>query len=191
MNLADPEFQNAILRHCQTYGFNLLCLDNLSTLASGIDENKSIDWEILQPWLLRLRRRLITVLFIHHAGRNNQMRGSSKREDPASWVLRLEDPKDIGERAGAHFISRFTKWRSKKQPKTYEWKYEPKLNGEVLVNVKEASDGDADEAEAGGVSGADVEGGRRRGAKCEGAGECVEGFGGGGEGVASVGSGES
>jgi putative DNA primase/helicase len=139
MNLANPDFQNGILEHCQTKNFGLLCLDNLSTLASGIDENKSIDWEIIQPWLLRVRRSLITVLFIHHAGRNNQMRGSSKREDPASWVLRLDSPIDINECAGAHFISRFTKWRSEKQPKTYEWIYEPNANGEVIVEVKDAS----------------------------------------------------
>ncbi len=139
MNLADPEFQNAVLAYCKTNGIGLLCLDNLSTLASGVDENKSIDWEILQPWLLRLKRSLVTVLFIHHAGRNNEMRGSSKREDPASWVLRLDPPTDINEGAGAHFISRFTKWRSKKKPETYEWTYEPSVNGEVLVNFKVAS----------------------------------------------------
>jgi hypothetical protein len=139
MNLASRDFQNGILTYCQTNGIGLLCLDNLSTLASGVDENKAIDWEIIQPWLLRLRRAGITVIFIHHAGRNNEMRGSSKREDPASWVLRLDDPRDIDERAGAHFISRFTKWRSKKQPKTYELKYDSVANGEVLVEVKEAS----------------------------------------------------
>jgi hypothetical protein len=139
MNLANSELQAGILSYCQTSGIGLLCLDNLSTLTSGVDENKSIDWEIIQPWLLRVRRSLITVIFIHHAGRNNEMRGSSKREDPASWVIRLDNPKDIDERAGAHFISRFTKWRCQKQPKTYEWKYEPSLNGEVCVEVKEAS----------------------------------------------------
>jgi hypothetical protein len=139
MNLANRDFQNAVLEYCLSQNIGLLALDNLSTLASGIDENKSIDWEIIQPWLLRLRRALVTVLFIHHAGRNKEMRGSSKREDPASWVLRLDQPIDIDENAGAHFITRFTKWRSKKQPKTYEWIYEPTLDGEILVHVKEAS----------------------------------------------------
>jgi hypothetical protein len=57
----------------------------------------------------------------------------------APAVLRLDDPKDVDERAGAHFISRFTKWRCQKQPKTYEWKYKPILNNEVCVEVKEAS----------------------------------------------------
>ena len=139
MNLANIELQNAILAYCLSGRFNLLCLDNLSTLVSGVDENKSIDWEVIQPWLLRIRRLPVTVLFIHHAGRNNEMRGSSKREDPASWVLRLNEPPDPGSKEGAHFITQFTKWRSKKQPKTYEWLYEPGSRGEVLVQVKEAS----------------------------------------------------
>lgn len=140
MNLADPEFQEATITMCRVKGFEMLCMDNLSTLASGIDENKTIDWELIQPWLLRLRRERVTVIFIHHAGRNNEMRGVSKREDPASWILRLDEPNDASDQKGAHFISRFTKWRNAmRQPRTYEWIYSPGENGETLVEVKEAS----------------------------------------------------
>jgi hypothetical protein len=140
MNLADPEFQEATLATCKAKGFQMLCMDNLSTLASGIDENKAIDWELIQPWLLRLRRERITVIFIHHAGRNNEMRGVSKREDPASWILRLDEPNDASDQKGAHFISRFTKWRNAiRQPRTYEWIYAPGENGETLVEVREAA----------------------------------------------------
>ena len=138
MNLANRDFQNGIIEYCTAGGFRLLCLDNLSCLASGIDENTAIDWEKVQPWLLKLRRLGITVIFVHHAGRNHEMRGSSKREDPASWIMRLDAPSDLREDAGAHFLTRFTKWRCAKQPPTYEWIYTP--NGdEVCVEVKEAS----------------------------------------------------
>jgi hypothetical protein len=140
MNLADIGFQRTLITLCEKQNFQLLFLDNLSTLASGIDENKTIDWEIIQPWLLKLRRANVTVIFIHHAGRNNQMRGASKREDPASWVLRLDAPNDADEHAGAHFISRFTKWRgAKRQPKAYEWTYSPELNGEVFIDIKDSA----------------------------------------------------
>jgi hypothetical protein len=140
MNLANLDFQKSILAFCQLQAFKVLILDNLSTLASGIDENKNMDWEIIQPWLLQLRRAHVTVIFIHHGGRNNEMRGGSKREDPSFWVLRLDLPNDAEPKEGAHFISRFTKWRNAtKQPKTYEWLYKPEMNGEVLVEVKEAS----------------------------------------------------
>ena len=139
MNLANLEFQNATLLFCIQNDFKVLFLDNLSCLASGVDENTAIDWEKILPWLLRLRRAHITVIFIHHAGRNNQMRGSSKREDPAFWVLRLDPPNDPEDKPGAHFISHFTKWRSSLKPKTYQWDYSPTLNGQITLQFKEVS----------------------------------------------------
>ena len=142
MNLADADFQKAILDLCISEGFKILFLDNLSCLASGVDENKSMDWEILLPWLLRLLRAHITVIFIAHAGRNNQMRGHSKREDPAFWIMRLDAPLDVIEGVmGAHFITRFTKWRSVQKPATYQWSYKPVgNNGEDLcVEFKTAN----------------------------------------------------
>src|SRR5262249_24478971 len=71
MNLADYAFQHAVLNVCLKRNFNVLICDNLSTLSSGIDENKSLDWELIQNWLLELRRNNITVIIVHHAGRNN------------------------------------------------------------------------------------------------------------------------
>jgi hypothetical protein len=140
MNLANRDFQRAVLEFCRSEGFIALFLDNLSTLVAGVDENRTMDWEIIQPWLLQLRRSHITVFFIHHAGRNNEMRGSSKREDPSFWVIRLDAPNDAEPKDGANFTSRFTKWRNAtKQPKSYEWLYKPTINGEALIEVKEAS----------------------------------------------------
>jgi hypothetical protein len=142
MNLANIDFQQAVLNLCLLHLFEVLFLDNLSCLASGVDENKAMDWELLQPWLLELRRHHITVIFVAHGGRNNEMRGHSKREDPAFWILRLDAPLDVNEgRLGAHFIARFTKWRSMKKPETYEFKYEPigPNNEEICVQCKPAA----------------------------------------------------
>jgi len=120
-----------------------LFLDNLSCLASGVDENKAIDWELLLPWLLQLRRAHVTVIFIAHAGRNNQMRGHSKREDPAFWIIRLDAPLDMPEgTVGAQFITRFTKWRSAvKKPPSYQRNYTPAGNNneDVCVEFKTAN----------------------------------------------------
>jgi hypothetical protein len=142
MNLADSGFQAEVLKLCRERGFKVLFLDNLSCLASGIDENKAMDWEIILPWLLQLRREHITVVFIAHAGRNNQLRGHSKREDPAFWIIRLDPPLDATDgQAGAHFITRFTKWRSAQKPGTYQWDYTPAgCNGEdISVEFKVAA----------------------------------------------------
>jgi hypothetical protein len=140
INLADPEFQQAVLDWCKETEQEVVFLDNLSTLASGIDENKGMEWESITPFLMKLRRAHITVIFIHHAGRNGQMRGHSKREDPSAWILRLDMPKDsLDENEGAHFISRFTKWRNAtKCPSALEWMFRPKDSG-IEITVDDAS----------------------------------------------------
>jgi hypothetical protein len=142
MNLADPDFQKSVLELCKAEKFKVLFLDNLSCLASGVDENNPMDWELLLPWLLQLRRAHITVIFIAHAGRNNQLRGHSKREDPAFWILRLDAPLEVNEgRLGAYFITRFTKWRSLQKPLTYKWSYKPvgPNDEDLLVEFSTAS----------------------------------------------------
>ena len=138
MNLADREFQKGVISFCQKQAFKVLFLDNLSTLTSGIDENIAIDWERIQSWLLELRRLHITVIFIHHAGRNNQMRGHSKREDPCSWLIRLDATNDASHHKGARFFVRFTKWRgANEMPRTYLWSYTP-VGYDICVEFKEA-----------------------------------------------------
>jgi len=138
MNLADPLLQEAILHLCIETGKKVLFLDNLSTLVAGAQENDGKDWEILQPWLLRLRRQKITVVFIHHAGRNNMMRGHSKREDTCFWIIRLDKKASVNDELGAVFLSTFTKWRnSKREPSTYEWHYQP-AGDKTEVTYKQA-----------------------------------------------------
>lgn len=140
MNLADFNFQAGTLQFCLEEGFNVIFFDNLSTLSTGVDENKSLDWELIGHWLLTLRRNHITAIVVHHAGRNNQMRGSSKREDPAFWIIRLDED-CTHQPFGASFISRFTKWRnSSSVPPPYRWNFEPIEDGrDILITFKAAS----------------------------------------------------
>lgn len=141
MNLANKDFQESLLAYCIKSEVKVVVLDNLSTLTSGVDENDGLQWEEIQPFLMRLRRNLITVIFIHHAGRNNEMRGHSKREDPSAWIIRLDLPSDaLEESEGAHFFSRFTKWRNaSKQPGALEWMFRPDGKGGVDIKVDAAS----------------------------------------------------
>lgn len=108
LNIAEPLHQKAITSWLMETGRDFLILDNLSCLASGADENKALSYEPISGWLLELRRRKITVLFVHHAGRQGFMRGSSKREDAASWIIELRDAKEEGQ-AGARFVTHFAK----------------------------------------------------------------------------------
>ena len=51
-------------------GVDMLVLDNIATLCRTGKENESQSWQVMQTWLLDLRRRGITVLLIHHAGKS-------------------------------------------------------------------------------------------------------------------------
>ena len=78
LNLTNPTVQAALLEKCQKEKMEILILDNLSCLFTGIKENDANAWELVLPWLLNLRRNRIAVAFIAHAGRNGFMRGTSR-----------------------------------------------------------------------------------------------------------------
>jgi hypothetical protein len=113
LNLTKPIVQAALLDQCQRDKIEVLILDNLSCLFTGIKENDADAWEQVLPWLLDLRRNRIAVVFIAHAGRNGFMRGTSRREDAAFWIIQLGEAKDEGEiQNGAKFVARFVKNRN-------------------------------------------------------------------------------
>jgi hypothetical protein len=142
LNITEPAVQAAILSRCIRDNIRLVVLDNLSTLASGIKENDSFEWERLHNWLLQFRRHKIAVILIHHAGRSGEIRGTSKREDAAFWVIALDDAKkQADDKRGARFISRFTKPSRNTQDEVlpFEWHVvtDP-VTGEVSVACKAA-----------------------------------------------------
>jgi putative DNA primase/helicase len=90
----------------------LLILDNVSTLCRGGKENEGESWEPVQEWVLFLRRRGISSLIDHHAGKNGAQRGTSKREDVLDTVLTLKHPTDYTPEQGARFEVHFEKARN-------------------------------------------------------------------------------
>ena len=113
LNLTNPSLQTAILEKCLHQQMKVLILDNLSCLFAGMKENDADAWEQVLPWLLELRRNRIAVIFIAHAGRNGFMRGTSRREDAAFWIINLSEAKDASEvQTGAAFVARFVKNRN-------------------------------------------------------------------------------
>lgn len=137
LNLTKPIVQAALSEKCRQDGIEVLILDNLSCLFSGMKENDADAWEQVLPWLLELRRNRIAVVFIAHAGRNGFMRGTSRREDAAFWIIQLAEAKDAGEiQNGAKFVARFVKNRNATEGDCppLEWSFQlPK--GEVRARV--------------------------------------------------------
>jgi hypothetical protein len=139
LNLADHITQQALLLLCLERDAHLLIIDNLSCLFSGMLENDSEEWEKVLPWLLELRRMGVTVIIVHHASRAGTMRGSSKREDCAAWIIKVEAVlgHDQNEE-GAHFSTSFTKQRTGHRPELQrDWVFKTNGDGEAEISSQE------------------------------------------------------
>jgi hypothetical protein len=140
LNIANPEVQRAITERCVRDQVGVVIFDNLSSLATGMSENDAASWELVSNWLLQFRRQKIAVIVIHHTGRSGKPRGTSKREDAASWIIALEDARqNTDDLHGARFISRFTK-PSRNTPEEIppsEWHVvTDNVTGEISVECK-------------------------------------------------------
>jgi AAA domain/MarR family len=89
----------------------LIIVDNLSCLCRSGRENEAESWLSIGEWAMRMRSLGKCVIFIHHAGKNNLQRGTSKREDILDVVLELKRPVDYQADQGARFTVNFTKAR--------------------------------------------------------------------------------
>jgi DNA-binding CsgD family transcriptional regulator len=101
----------AAINQLITEDIALIVLDNLSTLVRSGRENEAESWLPIQNWALQLRAQHKSVLFIHHAGRNGQARGTSRREDVLDTIISLQHPENYQARMGACFVVEFMKAR--------------------------------------------------------------------------------
>ena len=141
MNLTDERVQQVVTALCEKRRVKLLILDNLSCLFAGLPENEADPWERVLIWLLDLRRRRIAVLIVHHASRSGTMRGTSKREDSAFWIIRVDEVKDRDcDEPGAHFETTFTKQRnSERREWTRDWTFRTEADGQITIGCEEIS----------------------------------------------------
>jgi predicted ATP-dependent serine protease len=111
--LTQERWREAVVRTLDAHPeIKVLILDNVSTLFSGLPEDKKNAWEMVNAWLISLRHRKLAVVMIHHAGKTGQQRGTSAREDVLDVVISLELPADHDPEQGCKFDLRFTKNRS-------------------------------------------------------------------------------
>ena len=89
----------------------VIVIDNLSAWCRTGKENESESWTPVSNWLLTLRRRGIAVLLVHHAGKNGEQRGNSKKEDLLDIVIKLKRAGDYDPKTGAAFTWAIDKGR--------------------------------------------------------------------------------
>jgi KaiC/GvpD/RAD55 family RecA-like ATPase len=139
LNINDEADQQRILEAVEdmsTEGVrpSLIILDNLSSLAAGLDENDNSALDKVLRFLRQLRHDGITVLLVHHANKTGDQRGASRREDllDTSVKLGLPDKNQSAQHDGGHFVMEFTKTRGRApKPSRLEIKLVPRLGGLV------------------------------------------------------------
>jgi hypothetical protein len=109
-NLYQPEGRDAL--NAALGEARVVIVDNLSCLVRGGKENEGESWQPVAEWALRMRSSGRSVVFIHHAGKGGQQRGTSKREDLLDTVIALRRPADYEPDQGARFEVHFEKARA-------------------------------------------------------------------------------
>jgi hypothetical protein len=92
-------------------GVKVFVIDNIASLAGGIDENSKRDWDPINQWLIDLRFSGITSILLHHVNKDGAQRGTSAREDNIDMSIMLKQPSDYSPESGADFIMSFSKSR--------------------------------------------------------------------------------
>lgn len=155
LNISQPHQQQRIddlLNEMKVLGKapDLIILDNLSSLVTGIDENSNSDLDQFLQWLVKLRSQGYSVMAVHHAGKNGDQRGGSRREDLLDTVVKLEKRESLNlvTTEGACFEISFTKLRGELfKPKSlvvalttdgngnHQWKHEEGHKQPAYMNI--------------------------------------------------------
>jgi hypothetical protein len=112
-NLNSDKWRQTMKRILTTRGIKVWVIDNLASVAGGLDENSRQEWDPVNQWLLELRFAGITTIMLHHTGKGGQQRGTSAREDNLDCSIILKSPPDYTPEDGARFICHFSKARVK------------------------------------------------------------------------------
>jgi RecA-family ATPase len=122
----------------------LVLIDNISACTNSGSEN-SIAWATTKTWLIKLRQKGISVLLVHHAGKNGQQRGSSAHEDLLDYSILLSPLPSSTDRDDTRFSIEHTKLREHfpELRQKYEcsiWTEEEVLRHEIVPMATQLSD---------------------------------------------------
>jgi len=103
-SILKPRWREFILEQSDLLKIELLVLDNLSSLAPGLDENIKMDFDPVNKWLLELRYSGVTTIMLHHTGKRGDQRGTSAHEDHVDVSILLSTPPNHSPQEGCKFI---------------------------------------------------------------------------------------
>jgi putative DNA primase/helicase len=110
-NLSTAEGQGMVEQWIDERHIEFVVIDNIATLCRAPKDNETDSWTSMQGWLLRLRRKGISVLLVHHAGKGGAQRGTSSREDVLDTSISLSRPSDYQPSEGCRLEIHYEKAR--------------------------------------------------------------------------------
>ncbi|MBO6540740.1 MAG: AAA family ATPase [Rhizobiaceae bacterium] len=112
-DVTDEDHQKALLRRCSDTKADVLIIDNLSTVADGLeDENEAVAFRTVQSFMLRMKQAGITTILVHHARKDGQEpRGSTALATTFEVILGLKKP-SVPVHGKASFVASFSKFRA-------------------------------------------------------------------------------
>jgi DnaB-like helicase N terminal domain/AAA domain len=91
-NISTPRNRQIVEERIFSGGYKIVILDNISTLWPTSQEGEGDRTAILTDWFMDLNQRGVSVIYLHHAGKSGEQRGSSEKEDMLDFVLKLRRP---------------------------------------------------------------------------------------------------
>jgi len=118
-NISTPRNRRIIEERIFSGGYEGLILDNISTLWPTSQEGEGERSAVLNEWFIELNQRGIWVIWLHHAGKSGEQRGSSEKEDILDFVVRLKNPPNYKRKEGLRVEVALEKVRGEctKQPR--------------------------------------------------------------------------
>jgi KaiC/GvpD/RAD55 family RecA-like ATPase len=114
-DLAQPEGRDCIFAMVQAGGYDLVILDNFSTLASVEDENAASAMNPVIAFLMRLKQANVACILVHHSGKTKtDFRGSSKLSTTFEVIIGLREPSGTAALKGTAFDLVWTKFRGRR-----------------------------------------------------------------------------
>ncbi len=91
VDLVSPEWAMRIIEDTRANGYEVVILDNLSTLSPSLDdENAAVAWMPLNNLIVALKGLGVAVVLVHHAGKGGGYRGSSAIATTLETIVNLE-----------------------------------------------------------------------------------------------------
>ncbi len=137
-NLTQQQYREAMAIEIIKKEFRFVVIDNLASLAPGINENIKAEYDPIHQWLLSLRHAGVTIFLVHRLGNGGEQGGRSARVNNVDNIICIKKPRKYGAQHGCMFDLSFEKFRGKVESdsidlvKNRQFRYKQNAQGQYI-----------------------------------------------------------